>query len=389
MADVSEQPKAETPKSADALPRPSLANEGEPVTSATPEIGASASGRVKAPTPVRPDSDVGKIVGGLVTSISSEELCLTLDDGRPAVINRANFDEAKTDPSTVYNVGDRVEGAVLTREDPKQRVVLSRAWALKKAGWEAVEAAVKEGALLRGTVTSASKRGVVVDVGVRGFVPTSHLELDPPKNLAEYVGQTFEFRVLEADLLKERLVLSRRSALLKEQRSQIHDLLAGLTVGETRAATISSLSDYGAFVDLGGVNGLIHLSELCWRRVGHPSEAVSVGQAVEVKILDVKIKKRRVSLSIRQLSVDPLAALQQDSIVEGPVARLVDFGAFVDLGDGVEGLVHLSELAEYRVSAPEEIVTPGEVVRTRVLSIDRKRRRVELSIRQAVSGEFG
>ncbi len=332
-------------------------------------------------------SDAGKVLGGLITSISSDEIELTLDDGRPAVVSRRNFDANDTDPSTVYNVGDRAEGAVLTREDPKGRVVLSRTWSLKKRAWEKVAAVAESNELLSGTVMSVSKRGVVVDAGVRGFVPSTHLELDPPPDLSPFVGKTYDFRVLEVDVDKERLVLSRRSVLLKQQRKETHEVLAQLVTDEARSGTVSSITDYGAFVDLGGVNGLVHLSELSWRRVRHPSDIVSVGDSVEVKVLDVKVKKRRVSLSMRQLTPDPLAAISEGEVIEGPVCRLVDFGAFVDVG-GAEGLVHLSEMAEYRVATPEEIVTPGEVVRAKVLSVDKKRRRIELSIRQAVSSEF-
>ena len=331
--------------------------------------------------------DAGKVLGGLVTSISADEIELTLDDGRPSVISRRNFDDKNTDPTTVYSEGDRVEGAVLAREDPKHRVVLSRAWALKKRAWERVIAAAEGNEVIAGTVVSKSKRGVVVDAGVRGFVPSSHLDLNPRTDLSSFVGQTFDFRVLEADAEKERLVLSRRSLLLKEQRKHTHEILSGLAPGDARTGTVSSLTDYGAFVDLGGVNGLVHLSELAWHRVRHPSDVVAIGDTVDVKVLDVKVKKRRVSLSIRQLVPDPLAGVVPGAIIEGPVTRLVDFGAFVDIG-GAEGLVHLSEMAEYRVSTPEEIVTPGEIVRAKVLSVDPKRRRIELSLRQAVSSDF-
>ncbi len=385
---VSEQ--AAPPSEALAAPRAETAEPPAP----SPEIGATADAGAAPPVapgaaaPTGPPSETGKIIGGVITSITADEVELTLDDGRPAVINRRNFDDQNTDPTTVYNVGDRAEGAVLSREDPRKRVTLSRAWALKKRSWERLAAIAESGELLSGTISSVSKKGVIVDVGVRGFVPATHLELEPPKDLKSYVGKTLDFKILEFDLDKERLVLSRRSLLLKDQRKQMHDLMASLTIGETRTGTVSSLADYGAFVDIGGVNGLVHLSELSWSRVRHPKDMVTVGDEVQVKVLDVKVKKRRISLSMRQLAEDPLARLKPGEIVTGPVSRLVDFGAFVDLG-GVEGLVHLSEMAEYRVTSPEEIVTPGEEIRTIVLSVDKKRRRIELSIRQAVSHDFG
>ena len=370
-------PRSVPTPSAPPVPPPSGGKPIEP----PPRAAASSSSQPATP------SDAGKVLGGLITSVSSEELEVTLDDGRPAVVSRRNFDANDTDPSTVFSVGDRVEGAVLTREDPKKRVVLSRTWSLKQRAWERVAAAAENNELLACTVVSVSKRGVVVDAGVRGFVPSTHLELDPPADLSPFVGKTFDFRVLEVDINKERLVLSRRSVLLKQQRKETHEVLGQLVVGETRTGTVSSITDYGAFVDVGGVNGLVHLSELSWHRVSHPSDIVTVGDTVEVTVLDVKVKKRRVSLSMRQITPDPLADITEGAVIEGPVCRLVDFGAFVDIG-GAEGLVHLSELAEYRVSTPEEIVTPGEIVRTKVLSVDKKRRRIELSIRQAVSSDF-
>lgn len=363
--------------------RPPVVGDSAPVGGGDPSTSPAPGPTAKAEV-----GDSGKIVGGIVSAVTSDEVTLTLEDGRPAVINRRNFDDAGTDPSTVVNVGDRVEGAILSREDPQKRVVLSRAWAFKKQAWERIAAAAEAHTPLSGKVTSVSDRGLVVDVGVRGFVPSSHLSLDAVSDLSTFANQTLELKVLELDIAKERLVLSRRSLLLKEQRKAVHDLLAGLTVGETREGTVASLVDYGAFVDLGGVTGLVHLSELSWKRVGHPKHALSVGDNVKVKVLDVKVKKRRVSLSIRQLADDPFASIPVGEIVTGPVTRLVDFGAFVDVG-GAEGLVHLSELSEYRVSAPEEVVTPGEEIRVKVLSVDKKRRRIELSIRQAVSDQYG
>lgn len=318
--------------------------------------------------------------------VGVDEVDLTLDDGRSAVIHRRNFDSKGSDPSTAVTVGDRLEGAILSREDPKDRVVLSRAWAQKIQAWSELETMANEKVVIQGAVTSAAKRGVVVEVrGLRGFVPSSHLELDEPGDITTYVGQTLDLRVLDIDASKERLVLSRRAILMKERRRTTHDLLTSLVVGEERGGTVSSLAEYGAFVDLGGITGLVHVSELAWGRVRRPSDVIAVGDDVRVKVLDVKVKRKRVSLSIRQLAPDPLTQLTADSVITGPVTRLADFGAFVDLG-GVEGLVHLSELAEHRVFTPEEVVSPGEQVRVKVLSVDRKRRRIELSIRRAVSG---
>ncbi len=379
----------ETDESDAAASDPEVAARVEPAVLADsplvppPMVGDSAvAGGVRPPA----ETDAGRVVGGTVHGISADEIDLVLDDGRPAVIHRRNFDADGTDPTTAVTIGDRLEGAVLSREDPKNRVVLSRTWAQKKQAWKTMRGIAERKDLVDGTVVGVSKRGVVVEAGgLRGFVPSSHLELTPPENLKAFVGQQFPFRVLELDLAKERLVLSRRALLMKEQRKVVHDLLTSLVVGEERTGVVSSLAEYGAFVELGGLTGLVHVSELAWGRVQRPGDVLTVGQEVTVKVLDVKVKRKRVSLSIRQLAPDPIAQIEVDSIMVGPVTRLVDFGAFVDLG-GTEGLVHLSELAEHRVFTPEEVVSPGEQVRVKVLKVDKRRRRVELSIRRAVSG---
>ncbi|MDH4365028.1 MAG: S1 RNA-binding domain-containing protein, partial [Acidimicrobiia bacterium] len=349
-----------------------------------PAVGA---GEAEAATPTKPAAPAVKIVEGVVTSVSAEEVELTLDDGRPAVISRRNFGSDNEDPTTVLSVGDRAFGAKLTREDPKKRVVLSRAWALKLKAWDGITEAATQNRTVTAKVVSAGAKGVVVDAGgVRGFVPTSHLALEAVRDLSPYVGQSLELKVLEADPMRERLVLSRRSLLLKESRRRAQDMLTTLRPGDRAKGKVTSITDYGAFVDIGGVNGLVHLSELSWQRVRRAADVVALGDEVEVVVLDVKAKKRRISLSMRQTRPDPLSELKVGEIRRGPVTRLVDFGAFVALGD-VEGLVHLSELAEYRVSTPDEVVAPGDEVGVKILSVDTRRRRIELSIRQAA--EFG
>jgi small subunit ribosomal protein S1 len=369
------QPEPVAESVPEGQPESVLEDHPEPVPAAVPVLPPPPPELADVPP------DAGRIVAGTVRELSGDDAIVDLDDGRTGVINRRNLG-ADAPLEQVLSVGQRVEGAILARSDPKHRVVLSRSWALKKRAWEVVAGAAERHETLTGRVVSIAQKGVVVDVGVRGFVPASHLELQPVSDLSAYADRELDLRVLDVDVERERLVLSRRSLLLREQRRSLHDLLVALTPGEVRRGRVSSLSDYGAFVDLGGVNGLVHVSELAWQRLRHPSDAVAVGDEVDVLVLDVKVKKRRVSLSIRQLTDDPMASIEEGQLRTGPVTRLVDFGAFVDLS-GVEGLVHVSELAEYRVSAPEEVVAPGEEVRVKVLSVDRRRRRVELSIRQA------
>jgi small subunit ribosomal protein S1 len=361
---------------------------------AKPSIGDTAVPGQIAPRPVKPstvkaDAKAGHVVVGTVTAISKDEVDLTLEDGRPAVIRRENFDAHGTDPMTVLTIGDGVEGAVLAREDPKGRVVLSRTWALKRKAWETLANAHASGESITAKVTSASKKGLVIDAGVRGFAPAAHVELEPSGDLSKFVGEVFEWRVLEANPSKDRLLLSRRSILMREDRKKAHERLASLKVGEVVSGKVVSIAPYGVFVDIGGLNGLVHVSELSWDRLRSPGAAVKVGQDVEAKVVEVKVRKRRVGLSIRQLQPDPLTQLPVGEVVVGTVVRLVDFGAFIDIGGGVEGLAHLSELAEFRVTAPEEVVMPGEELRVKILGVDKKRRRIELSVRQAVSYDFG
>ncbi|MCL4133022.1 UNVERIFIED_CONTAM: hypothetical protein GTU68_006116 [Idotea baltica] len=425
-APAPESPTEASPSTEAAATQPVSSTEAASPAAASPEIGASAPGTPASGTPAsdtpaigatapavaaqagaeagagettdgappppsaaprpKPVTETGKILEGLVTAVNAEGVELTLDDGRLAVIHRRNFGMNDEDPATVVAVGDRAHGAELLREDPKGRVVLSRAWALKRQSWEKIVTAAANNELLSGKIVSASKKGLVVDVGVRGFIPSSHMELTTVTDMSPYVGQTYELKILEVDPRREKLVLSRRSLLMKAQRKEMQQLLGSLKPGEIRTGTVASLADYGAFVDLGGVSGLVHISELSWNRVSKPSQVVKVGDEVEVKILDVKPKKKRISLSMRQLTADPLSTIEVGAVLTGKVTRLVDFGAFVAIGE-FEGLVHLSELAEYRVSTPEEIVAPGDEVGVKILSVDTKRRRIELSIRRAA--EYG
>lgn len=325
-----------------------------------------------------------QIVGGIITAISPREVDLTLDDGRPAVIPREHFDLAGTDPTTVLQVGDGAEGAVLAREDPKDRVVLSRRWVQRDRAWKKVTASLEDKSTLHCRVTAVSPRGVTVDVsGLEGFVPLNHLHLveDPPD--PELVGEMLDLRVLSADREKDRLLLSRRAALLKEQRRQETEALHGLKVGATYRGVVEELASFGVFVNVGGVRGLVHVSELSWDRVASPKGIVAVGDEIDVKVLEVKVKKRRVALSRKALLEDPLAEIAEGAVLSGTVTRLVDYGAFVDIGPA-QGMVHISELAEYPPNHPSEIVMQGDDVQVRVLKVNRPKRRIELSIRQAL-----
>ncbi|MDH4146828.1 MAG: S1 RNA-binding domain-containing protein [Acidimicrobiia bacterium] len=326
----------------------------------------------------------GELVTGKVLVVNPEEVVVSLGERRLGVINKRHLTiDGRGEPDSVTAVGDELEAAVLLREDPQNRVVLSRAWALKQRAWEAVDAATASDQPITGVVSAAVKGGLAVDIGIRAFLPASQVDRHHVDDLKALVGQPIEALITESDRNTDRVVLSRRALLRRQDKARAAEVLAELSVGEVRTGRVVTLTDFGAFVDIDGVRGLLHLSEMSWERVERPADVVSVGQDVEVKVLAVKGAKRRVSLSIRALTADPLDQLSEGQTLTGTVSRLVDFGAFVRVA-GIEGLVHISELAEYRVHLPEEVVTPGEEVLVKVLKVDRRRRRVDLSINQAV-----
>ncbi len=326
----------------------------------------------------------GQLVEGRVVAVDSAEVVLELSDGALAVIGKRHLStDGQLDPTTLLAVGDAVEAAVLVRDDPKGRTVLSRAWALKQRAWEKVEAAKAANAPISGKVTGQVKGGLVVDVGTRAFLPASQIGLQHVEDLAAFIGTEIEALVQELDRTNDKIVLSRRNLLRATQRAVTNSFVSTLAAGQVHRGRVALLTDFGAFVEINGVRGLVHLSELSWGRVERAADVLTLGEDVEVKILGIK-PGRKLSLSIRALSKDPLSSLQNGQILPGVVTRLADFGAFVRVGDGAEGLVHLTELAEYRVHAPEEIVAPGDEVLVKVIRIDRKRRRLDLSVNQAV-----
>ena len=376
--DSGESPPSTPPAAVAEDPGPAVA------APATPAIGAAlATGTAvlsEAPRELRS----GQIVEGKVLSVDAAEVVLQMGDGSTGVIGKRHLTaNGQTDPTTLLSVGDGVEAAVLVRDDPHGRLVLSRAWALKQRAWEQVEAAKAANKPLTGRVTGQVKGGLVVDVGTRAFLPASQVDLHHVEDLASFVGQEIQALVQEADRVNDKVVLSRRNFMRSAQRSKAGELAATLAPGQVHRGRVALVTDFGAFVEIGGVRGLVHLSELSWSRVDRAEDVVTPGTEVEVKVLAIKPGKK-LSLSIRALTEDPLAKLQQGQILPGVVTRLADFGAFVRVGDGAEGLVHVTELAEYRVHAPEEVVTPGDEVLVKVLRIDRKRRRLDLSVNQAL-----
>ncbi|HEY8449109.1 MAG TPA: 30S ribosomal protein S1, partial [Bacillota bacterium] len=243
------------------------------------------------------------------------------------------------------------------------------------------------GRVIKAPVIEAVKGGLVVDVGIRAFMPASHVERGYVSDLNAYVGKNVRARVIELDRSKNRVILSQKVVLEEEYQRQREQTWASLEEGQIRRGIVKGITDFGAFIDLGGVDGLLHVSEMAWNRVDHPSDVVQEGQEVQVKVLKVDRERERISLSLKQTLPDPWQGLEQryppGAIVEGQVVRLAPFGAFVRLEPGVEGLVHISQLADYHVKTPSEVVREGDTVRVKVLKVQPEDRRVSLSIKEA------
>src|SRR5215216_1093900 len=248
---------------------------------------------------------------------------------------------------------------------------------------------VSPGEPVEGTVIEVVKGGLILDLGVRGFLPASLVDIRRVHNLEEFKGQTLECKVIELNRSRNNVVLSRR-AVLEEARKEVREEILGrLRPGMVVEGKISNIVDFGAFVDLEGIDGLIHISELSWSHVNHPSEVLSVGETVRVKVLDIDRERQRISLGLKQTQEDPwrrvLDEYKPGDALEGKVTKVVAFGAFVEIVPGVEGLVHISELAEHHVESPSEVVSPGDQVWVRILEIDESRRRISLSVKRAES----
>ncbi len=329
-----------------------------------------------------PTQDIGPRIEGVVETVNTKFVELTLDDGRAAIIRRDSFGLHNESPADIVSVGDRCFGVELDRNDPSGKVVLSRTWALRQDAWAKLEESFKSEKLIKGKVKTVRGQGLVLDFGIEGYLPASHLELDRVEDLASYVGKLLEVKIIEANPKSGKLVVSRRSIAHKERRQRESEAFEALKPGQIVQGRVDSLSQYGAFVKVGEIVGLVHISELSWKDIKKAEDVVSVGDEIEVEVLDVNKGKRRLSLSYKACIHDPASDLEEGKVYGGEVEKLADFGAFISIGS-VTGLVHLSELSEYRVSHPSEVVMPGEQVRVKVLDVDLKKRRISLSIRQA------
>ena len=334
------------------------------------------------------DFDEGGLVTGTVVKIERDEVLLDIGYKSEGVIPSRELSIRKdVNPADVVALGDEIEALVLQKEDKEGRLVLSKKRAEYERAWNAVEEKFNSGETVEGEVIEVVKGGLILDIGLRGFLPASLVDLRRVKDLNAYLGTRIEARVIEMDRNRNNVVLSRRVVLEEARKAERQEILSKLQVGMRLKGTVSSIVDFGAFVDLGGIDGLVHISELSWNHVNHPSEVVKVGQEVEVQVLDVDLNRERISLGLKQTTEDPWRTLVKkypvDAIVEGTVTKLVTFGAFVDLGDGIEGLVHISEMAHKHVDQPSQVTHVGAKVQVKVMDIDMDRRRISLSMKAA------
>jgi small subunit ribosomal protein S1 len=335
--------------------------------------------------------DDGDLVMGTVVKISHDEVLLDIGFKSEGVIpSRELSIRNDVDPSEIVSMGERIECLVLQKEDKEGRLVLSKKRAQYEKAWANIEEVKNRNEVVKGLVIEVVKGGLIVDIGLRGFLPASLVELRRVRELQPYIGQTVEAKIIELDRNRNNVVLSRRAWLEETQKEQRGDFLQNLKPGERRHGVISSVVNFGAFVDLGGMDGLIHVSELSWKHIDHPNQVVQVGDEVDVEVLEVDYSKERISLSLKATQSDPWQVFSEshavDQLVYGRVTKLVPFGAFVQVGDGIEGLVHISELAAHHVETADQVVAAGEELWVKIIELDAARRRISISVKQAAEG---
>jgi len=329
----------------------------------------------------------GEVVTGHVVRIDKDEVLVDIGYKSEGVIPANELSIRKAvDPNEEVHLGEEVDAIVLTKEDQDGRLIMSKKRARFEKAWRRIETAAESGEPVEGAVIEVVKGGLIIDLGVRGFLPASLVDIRRVPNLDEYMGTKIETKVIELNRSRNNVVLSRRAVLEEERKEVRQQILDRLQPGLVVEGQISNIVDFGAFVDLDGIDGLIHISELSWSHVNHPSEILAIGDTVKVKVLDIDRDRQRISLGLKQTQEDPWQRIVDTYNVgdelEGKVTKVVTFGAFVEILDGVEGLVHISELAAHHVESPREIVHPGDEIRVKILEIDSERRRLSLSAKR-------
>ncbi|MBR7189136.1 MAG: 30S ribosomal protein S1, partial [Clostridia bacterium] len=328
----------------------------------------------------------GQVVTGTVVSVAEDEICVNVGYKMDGLVKKSDLS------STDVKVGDEIEVEVVKVNDGEGNVLLSQKNIINRKAWEEIVAKQEAGEFVEGVGKEAVKGGLLADVsGIRTFIPASQLSLRYVEKIDEFVGQTMTLKIIEIDKAKKRIVASRKAVLMVEEAEKKKKIWESLEVGSVVKGVVRRLADFGAFVDIGGVDGLVHVTDLSWGRVKHPSDVVSVGQEIDVKILNVDPERERISLSYKQTQPRPWTVAGEKypvgSVVEGKVVRITTFGAFVELEPGLDGLVHISQCALTRIAKVEDAVNVGDIVRVKVLDVNTEAKRISLSIREVLEDE--
>ena len=323
----------------------------------------------------------GSIVKGRILEIKPQVVLVDIGYKSEGAIPSNEFEDED------IQVGDEIEVLLEKLENDEGMVVLSKEKAAYKQNWEKIASVFRDGGLVKGKVKSVVKGGLMVNVGVEAFLPGSQIDIIPPKDLNEYVGKVFEFKIVKINDDRKNIVLSRREVIEAERAEQRQKFLESVNAGDKVIGVVKNITDFGVFVDLNGMDGLLHITDMSWGRVNHPTEVVAIGQKVNVVILDVNREKERVSLGMKQLLSNPWEVIEArfpiGQRVKGKVSKLVAYGAFVELAEGVEGLVHVSELSWVkRIARPSDVLTIGQELDAVVLGINKEEQKISLGVRQ-------
>ena len=330
----------------------------------------------------------GDIIEGLVVNIDRNEAMVDVGYKSEGIIPARELSVQKDiDPRTILKIGEKIQVLVINKEDDAGRLLLSVKRAKYEKAWKEIEKFSKTGASVKGTVVEIVKGGLIVDIGVRGFLPASLIDVRRIKDLESFQGKEIDAKIVEFDRQRNNIVLSRKAFMEEDLSEERQGFLDGLEVGNVKDGKVSSIVNFGAFVDIGGMDGLVHVSELSWRHVENPNEVVKVNDNVKVKVLEIDNEKGRISLSIKQVTEDPWDNFSLNynvgDITDGVVNKVVPFGAFITIGEGVEGLVHVSEISERQIKSPELELALNQKVKVKILEIDGDKRKVSLSIKQS------
>src|SRR6187431_2237085 len=324
----------------------------------------------------------GNIVKGTIIEVRPKEVLVDIGYKSEGVVSGAEFEDIKA-----VKMGDEVDVLIEKLEDKESMVVLSKEKAEFKKNWEKILQICNEGGTVAGKVKAVVKGGLIVNIGVEAFLPASQIDIIPPKNLTTFVGNTYDFKVVKINQERQNIVLSRRELIEQERNERRSKLLAEMVPGDIRKGTVKNITDFGAFIDLNGLDGLLHITDMSWGRIGHPSELLKVGQEIDVVVLDINREKERVSLGLKQKLANPWESIeakyQVGMKVKGKVVNLVPYGAFVELEPGVEGLVHVTELSwTKRIAKPSDVLKPEQEIEAVVLGINREEQKISLGVRQ-------